>query len=274
MFLKDLISDGLEFHFTTRVPFLQGTGGYSHMQGALWKEMFMDGNSRQRGNKFVSTYTKHTPADTIIFRVQTMCLCIELPYAHQQMVVAQEPCSMRSLVEWVILLVHSQGTRLSWKKKIQEKIADNTVPDQWPGTTDGWWRKKPLKDGYFFWRENEVILVIHSMASVDWRKGYILHTGEAVFPLLAQRGLDQTSWKSFASGFKAVNPHYPTEIAICPSPTSLENGILQHMTCFLSTEAPFEATEVFQHSVSLRAHGSVYHTALKQTSATVPCLWT
>lgn len=149
MFLKDLISDGLEFHFTTRVPFLQGTGGYSHMQGALWKEMFMDGNSRQRGNKFVSTYTKHTPADTIIFRVQTMCLCIELPYAHQQMVVAQEPCSMRSLVEWVILLVHSQGTRLSWKKK---NTGENSWQHcSWPVTRHDWWMmKKKASKGWIF----------------------------------------------------------------------------------------------------------------------------
>lgn len=44
------------------------------------------------------------------------------------------------------------------------------------------------------------------------------------------------------------------------------------MTCFLSTETPFEATEVFQGSLSLRTHGGVYHTSLKQTSATVPSL--
>lgn len=61
-------------------------------------------------------YQTHTSRhNTFISKVQTLCLYIELPYTRHTKGETQELCSMRSLVTWVILLVHNQGTRLSWK---------------------------------------------------------------------------------------------------------------------------------------------------------------
>lgn len=60
-------------------------------------------------------YIPNTYKQTLIFKVQTLCLYIELSSTHHTKGGNTELCSMRSLVTRVILLVHNQGTRLSWK---------------------------------------------------------------------------------------------------------------------------------------------------------------
>lgn len=88
------------------------------------------------------------------------------------------------------------------------------------------------------------------------RKVYILHP-EAYFPCWHRR-----VWtKHPGSKASMHSTHTIPQIAIYLSPAFLENRITQHMTCFLSTETPFEATEAAQGSLNLTTHKGIYHTA-------------
>lgn len=156
-------------------------------------------------------YIPNTYKQTLIFKVQTLCLYIELSSTHHTKGGNTELCSMRSLVTRVILLVHNQGTRLSWK--ITWENSWQHCP--WPVSRHQRQKiKKEVSKGCICLKRNADLLVTHSMALGGLKKGlYPAPRKSSISP----PDTDGSGWSilSFASGSKAsVQSNHTTKIAI------------------------------------------------------------
>lgn len=165
---------------------------------------------------------------------------------------------MRSLVTRVILLVHNQGTRLSWK--ITWENSWQHCP--WPVSRHQRQKiKKEVSKGCICLKRNADLLVTHSMALGGLKKGlYPAPRKSSISP----PDTDRSGWSilSFASGSKTSVQSTHTILlrllsSLLPHLWRMELHNTGHV--FLSTETPFEATEVFQGSLSLRTHGHLSH---------------